>query len=293
MFKEYGLIAIVVSSLVFILLKLEKTKIITFYALLSSFPSLVLYLNQNLFTKEYSRQFIFISPDMLFFKEYLSNFYFLGLTTIILVIFSLAFSMVRYKAEVSIKVAVLFSFLCLLLISIDQTNSSYAGYSRFYLPLYVLIFTFLLETGKRLEVNNYRLVNNLILVLLIPLVLYSYPKVQTEFNFIEYKDSPIYLPSYSNNSRPLSEKALSEWKNMLNSDEAYSIQCLEEGGQSIFIAIKKINYLEKYPDMKGYYIEDIVRDGGYISCKLDTKGIDQLQEVLYLDSNLFISAKSK
>ena len=293
MFKEYGLIAIAVSSLVFVMFKLEKAKTISFYALLSSFPSLVLYLNQSLFTVEYSRQFIFLSPDILFFKEYLSNFYFLGSTTTILVLASLAFLISKYKVEVSLKIAVLFSFVCLLLISIDQTNSSYPGYSRFYLPLYVLIFTFLLEIGKKLEVKNYSLVNNLILVLLMPLVLYSYPKIQTEFNFIEYKDSPIYLPSYSNKSKPLSDESLSEWRNMLKSGEAYSMHCLEEGGKDIFITIKKINYLNKYPNMKNYYIEDIVRDGGYISCKLDKEGINELEAVLYLDNNLLISTKSK
>ena len=292
MFKEYGVIAIAASSLVFLLYKKSNLKSISFYTLLSLYPWFVLYLNQSLMTTEYSRPFIFQLPNKLFFIEYFSNIYFLGISTSILIFISLIY-FTLIKKDTSIKISIFFVLFCFFLISIDQTNSSYAGYSRFYLPLYVLIFTFLFKIGRRLEIQNQRSLSSLIAILLVPLVLYSYPKSQTDFNFIEFKDSPIYIPNYSNDSIPFNSDISSKWRNMLSSNNAYSLECLDTSDQTIWITIMKINYLRKYPDMHSFYIEDIVRDKNFVSCNINTSEIGKSKKILYFDENILISTEAK
>jgi len=293
MFKEYGIIAIAASSLIFLLYKKSNLKSILFYTLLSLFPWLVLYLNQGLMTTEYSRPFIFLMPNKLFFTEYFSNIYFLGISTILLIIISLIYLLINYKKNISIKISIIFVLLCFLLISIDQTNSSYAGYSRFYLPLYLLIFTFLFELGKRIKMYNQRSISSLLAILLVPLVLYSYPKIQTDFNFIEFKDSPIYIPDYSSEMIVISDEISSKWSNMLSSNNAYSLKCVDRSGKTIWITINKINYLTKYPDMNTFYIEDIVRDKNFVSCNISMGAIGESKRILYFDKNILISTEAK
>ena len=244
-------------------------------------------------TTEYSRPFIFLMPNKLFFTEYFSNIYFLGLSTILLIIISLIYLLINYKKNISIKISIIFVLSCFLLISLDQTNSSYAGYSRFYLPLYLLIFTFLFELGKRIKIYNQRSISSLLAILLVPLVLYSYPKIQTDFNFIEFKDSPIYIPDYSSEMIVFSDEISSKWSDMLNTNNAYSIKCVNRLDETIWITINKINYLTKYPDMNTFYIEDIVRDKNFVSCNINVDAIGESERILYFDKNILISTKAK
>ena len=107
MFKEYGVIAIAASSLVFLLYKKSNLKSISFYTLLSLYPWFVLYLNQSLMTTEYSRPSIFQLPNKLFFIEYFSNIYFLGISTSILIFISLIY-FTLIKKDTSIKISIFF-----------------------------------------------------------------------------------------------------------------------------------------------------------------------------------------
>ena len=94
MFKEYGLIAILVSSFLFIIYKKHAWRIVTLYTILSCLPYATLYATQSMSTNEYIRPF---TPSLPTFTYWVKWFESLSLLSFLFIVFFvLSFFSLKY-----------------------------------------------------------------------------------------------------------------------------------------------------------------------------------------------------
>tara|TARA_B100000586_G_scaffold71536_1_gene50160 strand:- start:284 stop:2044 length:1761 start_codon:yes stop_codon:yes gene_type:complete len=288
MFKEYGIIAIFVSSLLFVIYKKYEFRLIALYSILSCLPYVTLYTTQTMSTNEYIRPFSPSLPTTTYWFKWFNSLSLLGLLFIIFLIFSFFSLIFNIKKNTTIQISFLFTTLSILLFSVDITNKNNMGYSRFYLPLIVFIFFSFLVSSETAKIKNYKLYTHIISLVLLISITYTYPTNQSAYNFMEYTYSPVFVPKYSVEKTDVDLNIPQVWNQKLINGEAFSIRCENTDGEKIVLLYRKINYLAKSSTVKPAIEEVIARDSRYESCILDQSEVYSETKILYFDENILI-----
>ena len=288
MFKEYGIIAIFVSSLLFIIYKKYEFRLIALYSMLSCLPYVTLYATQTMSTNEYIRPFSPSLPTITYWVKWFESLSLLGLLFIIFLIFSFFSLIFINKKNTIIQISFWFTAFSILLFSVDITNTNNMGYSRFYLPLIVFVFFSFLVTSETAKMKRYKLYTHIISLVLLMSIAYSSPTNQSAYNFMEYTYSPVFVPKYSTEIKDVDSNILQVWNEKLINSEAFSIRCESTDGDGIVLLYRKINYLANNEPVASAIEEVIARDSRYESCILNQSEIDNKTKILYFDENILI-----
>ena len=288
MFKEYGIIAIIASSVIFIIYKKYEFRLITLYSALGCLPYVTLYSAQTMSVNEYIRPFSPSLPTITYWSKWLNNLSLFGLMFVIFLLFSFFSLIINLKKDTTIQISFLFTTLCILLFSVDITNKNNMGYSRFYLPLIVFIFFSFLVISETRRIKRYKVYLNIISSILLLSVAYTYPTNQTEYNFMEYTYSPVFVPEYSLGETDTNPNVHEVWNQRLKNGEAFSLKCIDTEGEKLALLYRKINYLADESSITIPLEEVIERDHRYESCVLNQSKIYNKTQVLYFDENMAI-----
>ena len=288
MFKEYGLIAILVSSFLFIIYKKYGWRIVTLYTILSCLPYATLYTTQSMSTNEYIRPF---TPSLPTFTYWVKWFESLSLLSFLFIVFFvLSFFSLKSinKNNLTLQISFLFTVSSILLFSVDITNKNNMGYSRFYLPLIVLVFFSFLIISEKVRIKRFSFFTHIISCILLIFTIYSYPTNQSYYNFMEYISSPLIVPEYSTEKKNVDLNIYQVWNERLINNEAFSIRCENTDGGETNLLYKKINYLDKNWTVGSDIEEVIERDSRYESCVLEQGLIYNKTKLVYFDENILI-----
>ena len=288
MFKEYGIIAIFVSSLLFIIYKKYGWRLITLYTSLSCLPYVTLYATQSMSTNEYIRPFIPSLPTFTYWVKWFDSLALQGLLFIIFLVFSFFSLIFIDKNNLTLQISFLFSLFSILLFSIDITNKNNMGYSRFYLPLIVFVIFSFLVISEKLKIKRFNLYTHIISSVLLIFIFYSYPTSQSSYNFMEYTSSPLIVPEYSTEKKNVDLNIFQFWNERLIKNEAFSLRCQNTDGGETFLLYRKINYLSKNWTVGSDIEEVIARDSRYESCILNQGLIYNKTKLVYFDENILI-----
>tara|TARA_Y100001958_G_scaffold152405_1_gene138533 strand:+ start:548 stop:2302 length:1755 start_codon:yes stop_codon:yes gene_type:complete len=288
MFKEYGLIAILVSSFLFIIYKKHGWRIVTLYTILSCLPYATLYATQSMSTNEYIRPFIPSLPTFTYWVKWFESLSLLSF--LFMVFFVLSFFSLKFinKNNLTLQISFLFTVSSILLFSVDITNKNNMGYSRFYLPLIVFVFFSFLLISEKVRIKRFSFFTHIISYMLLIFITYSYPTNQSSYNFMEYTSSPLIVPEYSTEKKNVDLNIYQVWNERLINNEAFSIRCENTNGGETNLLYKKINYLDKNWTVGSDIEEVIERDSRYESCVLEQGLIHNKTKLVYFDENILI-----